>query len=105
MRTTYVLRKNSKGEHVLIEKSRAAPLDSHSRSVQVMCDIAPFKSIVDGSVVSSRSHLRAHNRRNNVIDVGNDPALYRPVPANKPYEPKGVELDVKRAMKQHGIEY
>lgn len=34
--------------------------------VLVCADIEPFKSIVDGSVISGRAGLREHNRRNNV---------------------------------------
>jgi hypothetical protein len=96
---TYVLRETEEGEPVLIEKHLAPPRDSYSRSVQVMSDIAPFKSIVDNTVVGSRSALREHNKRNQVIDIGNDPAIYRP---RKPYEPQGVEIDVKRAFAEHG---
>ena len=38
------------------------------RSYQIMPDIDPFVSPVDGSVVSSRSTLRAHNDRNDVVN-------------------------------------
>ena len=95
--TTYVMRYGEDGKAQLVEK--APPRVSHSRSLQVMGDIQPFVSIVDGTVVGSRSALRDHNRRNQVIDAGNDPALYRP---RKPYEPQGVETDVKRAFHEHG---
>ena len=32
-------------------------------------DIDPFVSPVDGSVISDRAHLRAHNKRHNVTNV------------------------------------
>jgi len=38
-------------------------------SFQIMPDIEPFVSPVDGSVVSSRSALRRHNKRNNVVNT------------------------------------
>lgn len=34
-----------------------------------MPDIEPFKSPVDGSIVSGRAALREHNRRNNVTNT------------------------------------
>ena len=36
--------------------------------VLVCPDISPFKSIVDGSVVTGRRALREHNKRNNVTN-------------------------------------
>lgn len=32
----------------------------------------PFRSVVDGSMITSRRDLREHNRRNNVDVLGND---------------------------------
>ena len=40
--------------------------------VTMMKDIESFKSVVDGSWITSRSELRAHNRRNNVRQCGDD---------------------------------
>ena len=37
-----------------------------SRGVLICPDIQPFKSVVDGSVISGRAALREHNKRNNV---------------------------------------
>ena len=39
-----------------------------ARSFQIMPDIEPFVSPVDGTVVSSRSVLREHNARNDVVN-------------------------------------
>ena len=39
------------------------------RSAAIHGDIDPFVSIVDGSVVSSRSELREHNKRNRVVQT------------------------------------
>ena len=50
-----------------------------SSGFQVMPDIAdPFVSPVDGTTISSRRDLREHNIRNQVVDVGNDPAYRHP---------------------------
>lgn len=39
-----------------------------SKSAYVMEDIKPFVSPVDGTVISSRPHLEAHNRRHGVTN-------------------------------------
>ena len=44
-----------------------------SRSAHnIMKDIEPFLSPVDGSYVTSRSELREHEKRHNVRQIGND---------------------------------
>jgi hypothetical protein len=59
----------------------------------IVPDIAPFKSPVDNSVVGSRKALREHNKRNDVIQVGNDRVTPR---ENAPLPRAGY--DVKRAL-------
>lgn len=59
---------------------------------QVMGDIEPFISPIDGSIVGSRSTYRQHMKHHGVIDVGNER-----LPQRKGYEPKGVGQDIKRA--------
>lgn len=68
------------------------------RPTNLMRDLEPFVSVVDGSIISSRSDRREHNRRNRCIDIGDDPAILRP---KKPYEPTGIGEDIKRAMDFH----
>lgn len=38
----------------------------------VMPDIQPYRSVIDGSVISSRSTHRAHLREHGCIEVGNE---------------------------------
>lgn len=40
--------------------------DRKERGILVCPDISPFKSVVDGSVITGRRALREHNLRNNV---------------------------------------
>ena len=42
------------------------------KSLQVMSDIQEFVSPIDKSVISSRSGLKAHERRHKVRQIGND---------------------------------
>lgn len=73
MKRTYVYRNDK-----LVE---VKPGESTSASgLQIMPDIGEsFISPVDGTRISSRSGLREHNARNQVVDVGNDPAYRNPV--------------------------
>lgn len=43
------------------------------RTHMIMPDIEPFKSNIDGSVISSRPQLEAHNRRHNVTGASDYP--------------------------------
>lgn len=44
----------------------------------VMPDIKPYKSMVDGSVIGSRSTHREHLKTHGYEEVGKDPSLFRP---------------------------
>lgn len=59
------------------ERKKVVPRHEASASYRgrrhdVIPDIRPFESPVDGTVVGSRRDLREHNIRNNVEQVGND---------------------------------
>lgn len=87
--TTYVYRNGS-----VVLKSEASPHPFEGKkSVHVMSDLDPFVSPVDGSVIGSRSDRRAHNRRNGVIDTGNDTTVLKRRPA---YEPRGIGQELAR---------
>lgn len=43
----------------------------------VIGDIAPYRSMVDGSVINSRSHHREHLRQHGCVEVGNDSSLQK----------------------------
>lgn len=44
----------------------------------VMPDIAPYRSMVDGSEISSRSTHRAHLRAHRCIEIGNETQHLKP---------------------------
>ena len=56
------------------------PRSSH----YVMGDIKPYRSMVDGSLITSRSHHREHLRQHGCVEVGNDSSLKKPRPALQP---------------------
>lgn len=46
--------------------------DRKGRFHYVVPDIAPYKSMIDGRMITSRSQHRAHLAENNCVEVGND---------------------------------
>ena len=46
--------------------------DSKGRYHYVQPDITPYKSMIDGQMVTSRSQHRRHLKANNCVEVGND---------------------------------
>jgi transcription elongation factor Elf1 len=54
---------------------------------QVMPDIAPYRSTIDGSIIGSRSTHRAHLKQHGCIEVGNErlkPRAPAPLPSCVP---------------------
>ena len=65
----------------------------------VMPDIQPYKSMVDGSLISSRSVHRSHLRQHGCIEVGNDSSALNPRP--QPLKsPPGLKEEIIRAVNQ-----
>lgn len=64
-----------------------------NRHHNIISDIADFRSPVDGSVVGSRAALREHNKRNDVVQMGNDKVTPQD---NAPMTRAGY--DIKRAI-------
>lgn len=71
MRKTYV---QVNGEFV--EKGRAP--SSKASGVEIMPDIQPYKSMVTGEIITSRSKHRQHLKDHGMIEVGNDSSLTKP---------------------------
>lgn len=53
----------------LVEYGRHIP---EPKSADVMPDIKPYQSMIDGSEIKSRSHHRAHLRQHGCQEVGNE---------------------------------
>ena len=69
------------------------------RMHNVMLDIQEFQSPIDNSVISSRSHKRAHMRQHGVEEAGGEKIRERAKPA---YEPKGLRESLKRTCEELG---
>ena len=58
--------------------------EPRAQGPMVMPDIAPYRSMIDGSIIKSRSRHREHLRAHGMQEVGNDPAVLRPRAAPLP---------------------
>lgn len=51
----------------------------------IIPDIKPYRSQIDGTMITSRSHHREHLRMHGCVEVGNDSSLFRkPQPIQPP---------------------
>jgi hypothetical protein len=64
-----------------------------NQAPMVMGDIEPYRNMVDGRVITSRSHHRAFLRQHGLIEVGNEKLTPR-----KPQPVPGLKDDIRRAM-------
>jgi len=55
-------------------------IDQLMQHVNLMVDIKPYKSMIDGSIITSRSQHREHLRRHNCIEIGNEKMHNTPPP-------------------------
>ncbi len=65
MRKTYIY---NHGTKEIILKTNP----HQSKGYAVISDVEPFKSPIDGTVLSSRSQIRDHERKHQVRQCGND---------------------------------
>lgn len=68
-----------------------------SRGPMVMKDIEPYRSMVDGSIITSRSKHREHLRVHNCVEIGNETKYLQPKPLTSP---PGLKEEIIRATEQ-----
>jgi hypothetical protein len=99
--TTYVMRNGSlvdktTGEPMVSEEERRAFNRRLARgedvAPQVAPDIQPYKSMITGERIRSRSHHRQHLRDHGCIEVGNEP------PPKAPPRPTAIKSDERKRM-------
>lgn len=86
MRSRYVY---DHGEVVYAEEKGEVTVnrlpETQDAGFHVMPDVQPFISMIDGSVINSRSRYREHLRDHGCIEVGNDSSLRaKPKPLQSP---------------------
>lgn len=80
---------------VLVEVGDYVPTPRNHH--QIMGDIKPYRSMVDGSIINSRSQHREHLRAHNCIEVGNETKYLQPKPLTSP---PGLKETIIRATEQ-----
>ena len=66
----------------------------------IMPDIQPYKSMIDGSMITSRSKHREHLKMHRCVEVGNDSSVMNPKP-RRPEPPPGLKEHIIRAAEKH----
>lgn len=81
-----------------------AKRERRGKSTMVMPDIAEFVSPVDYSLISSRSQLRAHERRHGVRQCGElkNAADFNPYTAKSVTNEKALERSYRQALEKTG---
>lgn len=54
------------------------PPERNGNKQHVMPDIQPYRSMIDGSIINSRSQHREHLRAHGCVEVGNDSSVMKP---------------------------
>jgi hypothetical protein len=80
--------------HVLPEYGGTDEYFAKGRGPMIMPGIQAFRSPIDGTIIHSRTGLRDHEKRHNVIQVGNDKFPPRTEAAPMPR----AGHDIKRAL-------
>lgn len=84
------------GEAHEVSEDYTPPLNGNRQ--QVMPDIQPYRSQIDGSLITSRSRHREHLKAHGCVEVGNDSSLYRQKQPIK--SPPGLKEKIIRATNQ-----
>ena len=63
--------------------------EPESTAPMVMGDIQPYRSMIDGSLISSRSRHREHLRSHGCVEIGNDLKVPSSVPPIPDCDPQG----------------
>ncbi len=87
---------DSQNRLVPIEEWTDEPANS---GPMIMGDIQPYRSMIDGSIINSRSQHRRHLREHGCIEVGNDSSIKNP--SRKPIQsPPGLTDTIRQAVEQ-----
>ena len=62
--------------------------EPRSEGVMIFGDIQPYQSMIDGSIITSRSQHREHLKAHGCIEIGNEPIKPRPLPDVSPQKRK-----------------
>ena len=89
MRKRYIQINGELIEAEKVSRDPAAPM--------IMPDIQPYRSMIDGSMITSRSEHRMHLKQHGCVEVGNDSSLQK---TSKPQlqSPPGLKEEIARQV-------
>lgn len=76
-------------------------VDAIPDRVQIMPEIAPYRSMITGELITSRAKHREHLKRHGMVEVGNDSSLtapYKGMPDTAPQQRKELLIAQVQAM-------
>jgi len=97
MRSRYIYDKE--GHLIYAEENGEVKLNNMAETNRpdfyVMPDVQPFRSMIDGSLITSRGKYRQHLRQHNCVEVGNDSSIreIKPKPIESPPGLKQAIID------------
>ena len=100
MRSRYIY---DKGEVIYAEEGGEVKFshipETKDAGYHVIPDVQPFVSMIDGSVINSRSRYREQLKQHGCVEVGNDSSVMNPRP--KPLQsPPGLKEAIIRAVNE-----
>jgi hypothetical protein len=77
---------------------------SVSKAAYIVPDIQPYQSMVDGSMIMSRSHHRSHLKQHGMVEIGNE-INHHMKQAQEKRQPdkKAINRAVVEACRKHGF--
>ena len=57
--------------------------ETNDAGYMVMPDIQPYRSMIDGTMITSRSAHRSHLKQHGCVEVGNDSSVLNPKPVKR----------------------
>lgn len=72
----------------------------------IMRDIDPYRSVIDDTVITSRSQERDYLKRHGVVQVGNEKPKQKraPTSAEKEAIERDIVDDIKHSAREHGVD-
>jgi hypothetical protein len=98
MRQRYVMRRDASGEPRLVAIEALPPRGvarSELVAPMVISDIAPYRSMRTGEIITNRAQHREHLRQYGLVEVGNEWAAPRRMAGPAPGE---IAQDIKREL-------
>lgn len=93
---------DSKGRAIEVTEKTVLPDAADKPAHHIMPDIKPYRSMITGETINSRSRHREHLKEHGCIEIGNEVG-YMVKNIRRPEPPPGLHEAIMRAAYKHGI--